>query len=122
MLSISPQNMVRKALHSEYYRPHNPGPNPGDQDELLGPDHVDHCIDAIRQSLMCSSDVSVLVWKWNKKWQRSLEVGQIVHTCRRFDKIQAWAKERAIYGGFDADYREANDPLDEDTWVDGFSG
>lgn len=39
--------MVRKALHPEYYKPHHPGPSPGDQDEILGTDHIDHCIDVI---------------------------------------------------------------------------
>ncbi|KAK3322987.1 hypothetical protein B0H66DRAFT_621021 [Apodospora peruviana] len=114
-------NMIRKALHPEYYKPHAAGPNPGDEDELLGPEHIDHCGDAMRQSLMCNSDVRVLVWTWNKEKQRNIEVGQIAHTRRRFDKIQAWARERAIYEGFDAAYRELNDPLDPDTWVDGFS-
>lgn len=113
--------MIRKALHPEYYKPHTPGPNPGDQDELLGPDHIDHCVDAIRQSLMCTADVSVLVWTWNKKKKMNMEVGQIAHTCRKFDKIQEWARERAIYDGFDPAYRELNDPLDPDTWVNGFS-
>jgi DNA mismatch repair ATPase MutS len=114
--------MIRKALHPEYYHPHNPGPNPHDQDELLGVDHIDHCVDAIRQSLMCTADVSVLVWRWNKKRQQNMEVGQIAHTCRNFEKIQAWAKERAVYSGFDEWFREPNDPLDSDTWVGGFQG
>lgn len=114
--------MIRKALHPEYYRPEHPGPNPGDQDEILGADHIDHCVDAIRQSLMCSADISVLTWTWNENKRQNMEMGTILHTCRKFDKIQMWARKHAVYHNMDAGYREMNDPLDPSTWTDGFSG
>ncbi|KAK3317707.1 hypothetical protein B0T19DRAFT_435447 [Cercophora scortea] len=115
-------NMIRQALHPEYYKPHTPGPHPGEEDELLGHDHVDHCVDAIRQSLMCNADISVLTWRWNRKQKKNMEMGTILHTCRRFDKIQDWARKHAVYHNMDNEHREMNDPLDPDTWVDGFSG
>ncbi|WYZ45800.1 hypothetical protein EsH8_IX_000025 [Colletotrichum jinshuiense] len=115
-------NMIRQALHPEYYKPHHPGPNPGDEDEILGNDHIDHCVDAIRQSLTCNADISVLTWGWSKEKKKNLEMGTIVHTCRRFDKIQEWAREHAVYHIMDAGHREMNDPLDPETWIDGFTG
>ena len=51
------QNMVRKATRPDYY---TPDILEGDtEDRLIGPRHITHCIDAIRQSLMCASDISV---------------------------------------------------------------
>jgi hypothetical protein len=34
-------------------------------DALLTKVHSDHCIDSIRQSLMCSADISVIGHKWH---------------------------------------------------------
>ncbi|KIH91993.1 hypothetical protein SPBR_09083 [Sporothrix brasiliensis 5110] len=73
-------NMVRKALHPEYYEPHTPGLHTGDEDELLGPHHIEHCIDAIRQSLMCSADISSLTWSWDEDRHRHMERGTVLHT------------------------------------------
>ncbi|KJR86044.1 uncharacterized protein SPSK_09941 [Sporothrix schenckii 1099-18] len=109
-------NMVRKALHPEYYVPHTPGLHTGDEDELLGPHHIDHCIDAIRQSLMCSADISSLTWSWDEHRRRHMERGTVLHTCKRFDKIQEWARAHTVRMPFDATYRERNDPLDPETW------
>ncbi|KAK3689471.1 hypothetical protein B0T22DRAFT_440950 [Podospora appendiculata] len=74
------------------------------------------------KSLMCNADISVLMWRWNKKQKKNMEMGTILHTCRRFDKIQEWARKHAVYHNMDNEHREMNDPLDPDTWVDGFSG
>ncbi|KAJ3737768.1 hypothetical protein DFJ43DRAFT_23524 [Lentinula guzmanii] len=47
-------NTIRKALHPEYYNF-----TASELDRLLFREkHMDHCIDAIRQSLMCSGDVT----------------------------------------------------------------
>ncbi len=112
--------MIRKALHPEYYKPQNPGP--AGEDGLLGPHHIDHCVDAIRQSLMCSVDVSVLVWTWLPERQAHFERATVPHTCRNFEKIQEWGREHRVSGPFDREFRELNDPLDPSTWTEGFSG
>ncbi|RAK74446.1 oxidase ustYa family protein [Aspergillus fijiensis CBS 313.89] len=60
--------------------------------------HINHCIEYLRQALMCHSDLSVIVhsprvphpgpeypiWKANFSTQ---------HTCRNFWKIHEWAKQ-----------------------------
>ncbi|EFX04069.1 hypothetical protein CMQ_997 [Grosmannia clavigera kw1407] len=115
-------NMIRKALRPDYYKPHLPGPQPGDEDELLGPQHIDHCVDALRQSLMCNADISVLVWGWHQGRQRHTERGTILHTCKRFDKIHEWARQHAVYEAMDNGFREMNDPLDPSTWEGGYHG
>lgn len=113
--------MVRQALHPEYYKPHLPGKQPGDEDELLGPSHISHCIDILRQAVMCNSDISPLVWQWDEKRSSYKEKATIMHTCKRFDKIQEWARGYAMYEMMDREHRVLNDPLDPESWVDEFS-
>ncbi|PYH35729.1 uncharacterized protein BO87DRAFT_22527 [Aspergillus neoniger CBS 115656] len=55
--------------------------------------HLDHCSDSIRQSLMCSSDVSTIHWRWNESIPRWQAESRIVHTCRDFEAIRNWAFE-----------------------------
>ncbi|KAH8894624.1 hypothetical protein GQ53DRAFT_744732 [Thozetella sp. PMI_491] len=104
-------NLIRQAFHPEYYKPHNPGPHAGDEDGLLGPSHISHCIDSIRQSLMCNADISVMNWVWNERKGQNQPIGQNYHTCRRFDKIQEWARQHATYEPVDVSFREMDDPL-----------
>lgn len=54
-------------------------------------DHVDHCIDSLRQSLMCSSDTSVITWVWDENTHASRGNLNTVHTCRDFEAIRQWA-------------------------------
>ncbi|KAF2812836.1 uncharacterized protein BDZ99DRAFT_495991 [Mytilinidion resinicola] len=56
--------------------------------------HVEHCIDSIRQSLMCHSDISPLVWQWSEEQNAMRMHGDVVHTCRNFDAIREWARAR----------------------------
>lgn len=79
--------MIRQALHPDYYPERRMNTTYGDW-------HIRHCIDSVRQSLMCSSDISVIVWQWNEKFQTNTPKGNVAHTCRKYDKVLEWAKER----------------------------
>ncbi|KAJ7449173.1 hypothetical protein FB451DRAFT_1410910 [Mycena latifolia] len=59
-------------------------------------DHVSHCVDWIRQSIMCNSDTSVIVWQWDNAKNKTAVQGNVAHTCRRFDKMQHWGKEHML--------------------------
>jgi hypothetical protein len=56
--------------------------------------HLDHCSESLRQSLMCSSDVSTIHWVWSDKPHRWQADDRVVHTCRNFEAIRDWAFER----------------------------
>jgi hypothetical protein len=90
------QNAVRRAMGQFYY----PSWNHSIYDDLDSR-HVFHCIDSLRQSLMCSSDITPLVWGWNKKQKIVQGRVGVVHECRNFDKITEWTKEHAVYEMFD---------------------
>lgn len=85
------QNKIRKQLAPDYYPP---------LDLSLDGNfrHIDHCVDSIRQSLMCASDVSTVVWQ--KIPDINEEVirihSDVLHTCRNFDKIRQWAVEHRL--------------------------
>jgi hypothetical protein len=115
------KNMVRKATRPDYYQPHPAEGETEDPDVQTTHEHIAHCIDAIRQSIMCASDVTAYTWQWTE------ELGYVnhvknAHTCRNFDAIREWATVNTERIYFDGDVRVMNDPLDPDTWVDGYMG
>ena len=117
--------MIRMALHSDYYKGHvslqDRGGNQVDE-ELFGAEHIDHCVDSIRQSLTCNADTSVLTWNWNHGKQQHVPRASVAHVCKRFDKIQEWARAHAVHQDWDPQFRVLNDPLDPDTWTEVFTG
>jgi len=84
-------NNVRRALHREHYI------NDTDLDE----EHVSHCVDTIRQSLMCSADISVNVWQWSKELSAVVGHSTQAHSCRNFNKLLDWARERRLHKWID---------------------
>jgi len=60
-----------------------------------------HCVDSIRQSLMCSVDISTIFWHWIPELQQSAPSAQTTHTCRDFDAVKEWAEEHVLVGEFD---------------------
>jgi len=109
--------MIRKSLFSVYDKEYDTK----DTLKLLSFEHLDHCIDSIRQSLMCSADISVIPFQWIEEKEQLAARATVPHVCRDFDQIQEWARKRAVYHPLDVHYREMNDPLDSDTWLPGFS-
>lgn len=114
------QNMIRQAFRPDYYK--HEIPEGETEDRLRGPSHIGHCIEIIRQALMCSSDISVYTWSWSDEDQTYVNEVKSPHTCRNFDKLRDWSVENSEKVYFDWDYREMNDPLDPATWVDGYTG
>lgn len=90
-LKYTSQNMLRKGLHPEYY----PEMRNGSSSNLEDP-HWRYCLESIRQSLMCSADISPLVWQWVDRLKEVRIMGNIIHTCRNYDKIKEWAFERRV--------------------------
>ncbi|KAL4960883.1 oxidase ustYa family protein [Aspergillus stella-maris] len=74
-------------------------------------EHLDHCSESLRQSLMCSSDVSTIHWAWSDKHQKWQADGRVQHTCRDFSRIRGWAFERTA-GAVDF-AKWVEDPLQE---------
>lgn len=58
--------------------------------------HLDHCIDSMRQSFMCSADISAINYQWDEAEQYSKGQLTTMHTCRDFDAIKGWALEHTL--------------------------
>jgi hypothetical protein len=112
--------MVRKATRPDYYIPHVIEGE--EEDRLLGKKHIAHCIDAIRQSLMCAADITVYTWSWDEELETYKNHVKNPHTCRNFDTLREWARVNTKMSTFDWHYRVPNDPLDPSTWIDGYAG
>ncbi|UNI22937.1 hypothetical protein JDV02_008781 [Purpureocillium takamizusanense] len=94
-------NAIRIGLARAYYEKVF---NLSDFDPLegsYGRDHLSHCLDALREAVMCASDISVITWKWNSKAQKSLGHGDIVHSCRSFEDIRDWSARHKATLKFD---------------------
>ncbi|TFK38461.1 hypothetical protein BDQ12DRAFT_112969 [Crucibulum laeve] len=88
-------NMIRKALNPLGY-PDMSLTNPDPQEAKDNKEHISHCIDSIRQSLMCAGDVSTIVWQWAEPLKKAIVRGDVAHTCRNFEKIREWGKESTM--------------------------
>lgn len=58
--------------------------------------HYEHCIDYLRQSLMCSYDTTIVTYNWVLDHQKPTPNGNAMHKCVDYDGIQEWLKERAV--------------------------
>ncbi|KAK0726613.1 hypothetical protein B0T21DRAFT_413937 [Apiosordaria backusii] len=96
-------NIIRKGI---YY-----GVDMTNVDDLMGIEHIDHCIDMLRQSLMCSSDVTPLTFSRKTLQDPMQGVAEVIHTCRNFPQIQKWAWDRRVTSVIDKDTVVQDDPL-----------
>jgi len=55
----------------------------------MGIVHVDHCIDALRQSAQCNVDITPNVFQWSEKAGMVRARATVVHECRNFEKVRA---------------------------------
>ncbi|TEA14916.1 Cyclochlorotine biosynthesis protein O [Colletotrichum sidae] len=82
-------NLLRKSLYKDK-------PWPTDPDDPFSLMHLEHCIDALRQAVMCSADVTPHPWVWKDGQNR--EVADVMHSCRNFDAIRDWAQLKSQAG------------------------
>ena len=91
-----PKNLLRKAFkwNYDYYSEQGKGAFKDGEDIVRI--HVTHCLDILRQQLMCVTDVGVLGQVW---WQPEGELGAVPfvdfntkHRCRDFEAIRKWAE------------------------------
>ncbi|KAK0724133.1 hypothetical protein B0H67DRAFT_549984 [Lasiosphaeris hirsuta] len=58
--------------------------------------HADHCIDDIRQSLMCHADLSVVTFWWHPEMRKPMPNFHLDQTCVNWDRLDAWASKRSF--------------------------
>ncbi|KAH7134929.1 hypothetical protein B0J11DRAFT_424681, partial [Dendryphion nanum] len=69
--------------------------------------HYEHCLDRIRQGIMCHADVATIHWDWKDGSQLPFPIPagrnginminmETTHVCRDFERIKRWAMERNL--------------------------
>lgn len=85
-------NRVRKALHQDYYPFED---HPGEPPIKM---HTGHCIEHLRQSLLCHADLTPLYGRLTDASGDKLAFAAAdlyeTHTCRNFTRIHEWTRKR----------------------------
>ncbi|KAF8999311.1 hypothetical protein BDQ17DRAFT_1179819, partial [Cyathus striatus] len=56
-----------------------------------------HCIEMLRQWLMCTSDIGVITYDWIQGRHEPHLNFSTKHTCQNFDKIFAWNSQHRVH-------------------------
>jgi len=59
--------------------------------------HTDHCIEMLRQTLMCNSDLHVYTYNWVDRVEHSWPDFSTTKMCRNFDDVLAWGTNHAAH-------------------------
>lgn len=56
-----------------------------------------HCVELLRNAVMCAGDVSVITYNWKKDQDfPEANFGSVTHACQKWDKIDEWRRARNI--------------------------
>ncbi|KAH8765332.1 hypothetical protein F5883DRAFT_376733, partial [Diaporthe sp. PMI_573] len=87
-------NYIRMYTYHDYYA--------GIDYDMIGEteedqrEHKDHCVEVLRQRLMCNADLNVYPYHWVEEFD--LPIGYLFtqHRCIDWDHLHTWAKATAI--------------------------
>ncbi|KAK9771978.1 putative Cyclochlorotine biosynthesis protein O [Seiridium cardinale] len=80
-------------------------------------EHFDHCIDYLRQVIMCHGDITPITFEWNTELNTYLAHHSTEHVCRNFEALFHWAHSRAAED-FDVDGNHENVELQDPEMFD----
>ena len=58
--------------------------------------HNEHCLDMLRQSVMCHADITPITMRWDTTQPIPTANFSSPHECLRWESINGWAKERSV--------------------------
>ncbi|EAS34747.3 uncharacterized protein CIMG_00101 [Coccidioides immitis RS] len=79
---------IRQHVHNDHYQRTDEGKS------VSVIDHVDHCIDIVRQALMCQADTTLITFNDDGALAPVKPDFEATHACQNFDKVHDWARER----------------------------
>jgi hypothetical protein len=86
------QRKLRLYLHAPTYYPHLTPENLAYERRHLG-----HCLETLRQSLMCTADLSLYNFHWpTPDADRPIPITSSVRKCADWETIDKWAAERRV--------------------------
>ncbi|SMR58931.1 unnamed protein product [Zymoseptoria tritici ST99CH_1A5] len=90
-------NSIRKSLYynHEYYA--EKSTQAGEEmDESFMKAHLNHCVDALRERLLCLADVGVTPFLWRDEEGRTMPDFETEHKCHDHNAVISWWKDHAI--------------------------
>ncbi|PVH87710.1 hypothetical protein DL98DRAFT_581719 [Cadophora sp. DSE1049] len=79
---------IHKFLHVDHY-----WPNATQEELFLLRAHNTHCLDTLRQSVMCQGDTSLITFKWGLSQRVPLGNFSSPHTCRDWSALEEYNKQ-----------------------------
>lgn len=76
-------NYIYQFAHPEYYKVN--------ETNISTADHVDHCIDMLRQVTMCRADTAIMTFSYQPQQPIAWPDFNMQHECRNWDAVNAWA-------------------------------
>ncbi|SMR52955.1 unnamed protein product [Zymoseptoria tritici ST99CH_1E4] len=61
------------------------------EEAIMG--HIDHCLDLLRQMIMCTADVGLIIYYWEGADREPQAKFATEHMCRNLDRINDWVLE-----------------------------
>ncbi|PVH84638.1 hypothetical protein DL98DRAFT_568732 [Cadophora sp. DSE1049] len=85
---------IKRYIYAPYYHPEVPLENIRTEGYS---DHIDHCVDLLRETIMCQPDFSLATFEWEGAEPRSVvQNGKTTHQCVDWPYFENWAKGRAL--------------------------
>ncbi|CAG8948117.1 unnamed protein product [Penicillium salamii] len=90
-------NLLRQSLYYNYDYYHAKGEGPFVNDDYIVRRHVSHCLDIIRQELMCTVDTGVLgqIWIYPESPEPYVDFNT-QHRCKNFEDVRGWAEKNQL--------------------------
>ncbi|KAI1323299.1 hypothetical protein F5Y16DRAFT_403601 [Xylariaceae sp. FL0255] len=88
---------LRKTIWPEYYGTLEERYNVSRE---LATMHQDHCVEALREAIMCGGDITPHSWQYVPGTDHITAKGVGQHSCRDFDAIKKWAIENSMSGNW----------------------
>ncbi|KAK0386241.1 hypothetical protein NLU13_6078 [Sarocladium strictum] len=87
-------NLVRKSLYFNHQYYEALGENEFLNNGTMLEHHITHCLDTVRQVLMCNVDTGVLGQRWvDENEPYGFPDFQTTHKCKNYDDVRKWAEK-----------------------------
>ena len=64
--------------------------------ESLPTFRTEHCIELLREAIICQGDIAVTPFKWLGDSFEPTPKDGVMHQCVNWDRLSGWAQERAV--------------------------
>ncbi|KAH0828880.1 hypothetical protein J3R83DRAFT_2268 [Lanmaoa asiatica] len=88
-------DFLRKYTHKEYYESWDISFQVPSPDALRT--HLDHCIENLRQTFMCSADAGIIPYQWVVGHHDPVPDFRTNHKCRNFEKVIDWGYSHQVH-------------------------